>query len=374
MQLSIELRPRKLDEVFGQDHIVKALKKRTLTGDWPNAILLKGMTGTGKTSVAQIIAMTLNCANNMFYDVAKGVSFGDPCGKCPSCLSIMEERFDRDTHRLDGAASSKDDVIDFSTLADVSPMYDKNSIFIIEESDQLSPKAKNALLKLLEKPLKNTLFILLSMVPMGIPMSLQSRCQPFNFRPFTRKDVMMALREMLIRIGKWDSPDIPKTFYTEVIPVISDVSQGSLRSAVQYMEMCLSSDIFTEKDVRKELGVVSAAAVFEMLVSLLQLKKEFFEQFESVDIQEFFNLAYTILTSAAAYRISEHVKNEYFEEQTKALNKESNMVSLLTVFDDFATLPYLKKNYMISKFCHYFYVRSIATPTIPGHPKRKLLE
>ena len=353
-QLSISLRPRKLSEVYGQSHIINNLGKRLKVGDCPQSILLKGMSGTGKTSVAQIIAMTLNCSSNIFYDVEKGVSFGDPCGECPSCKGILEERFDRDTHRLDGTASSKEELIDFSTLANIAPMYDKNNVFIIEESDALSPKAKSALLKVIEKPMKNTYFILLSMINMGIPMSIQSRCQTFNFRPFTRKDVMMALREMLIRIGKWDAPDIPKTFYTEVIPVISDVSQGSLRSAVQFMETCLTSDLYTETEVRKELGVVSATAAFEMLISLLQLKKEFFEQFENVDIQEFFNLSYTILTSAAAYRISNYAKNEYYEEQTKALSKENNMVSLLKVFDEIATAPYLKKNFMVSKFSQYF--------------------
>lgn len=373
-QLSISLRPRKLSEVYGQSHIINNLGKRLKVGDCPQSILLKGMSGTGKTSVAQIIAMTLNCSSNIFYDVEKGVSFGDPCGECPSCKGILEERFDRDTHRLDGTASSKEELIDFSTLANVSPMYDKNNVFIIEESDALSPKAKSALLKVIEKPMKNTYFILLSMINMGIPMSIQSRCQTFNFRPFTRKDVMMALREMLIRIGKWDSPDIPKTFYTEVIPVISDVSQGSLRSAVQFMETCLTSDLYTETEVRKELGVVSAAAVFEMLVSLLQLKKEFFEQFENVDIQEFFNLSYTILTSAAAYRISSYVKNEYYEEQTKALSKENNMVSLLKVFDEIATAPYLKKNFMVSKFSQYFNTALPPQVEAKSPARRRLVE
>lgn len=362
MQLSISLRPRTLSEVYGQDHITKALVKRTSSGEWPNAILLKGMTGTGKTSVAQIIAMTINCEG-------QGTR---PCGHCASCLSIIEERFDRDTHRLDGSSSSKDDVIDFSTLADVSPMYDDNSVFIIEETDQLSPKAKNALLKLIEKPLKNVYFILLSMVPMGVPPAIATRCQTFNFRPFTRKDVMLALRAMLVRIGKWDSPDIPKTFYTEVLSTISDICQGSLRSAVQYMETCLASDIFTATDAKNELGIVSAAAVNEMLVSLLQLKTEFFAQFENVDIQEFFNLAYTILSTAAAYKLSNHIKNEYFEEQAKALSKEKNMFDLLRVFDDIGTKPYLKKNYMVSQFAQ-FYTRFQGEKRAEDKPKRVLL-
>ena len=152
MQLSIRLRPRTLDEVYGQSTVVKALKKRIMNQDIPNAMLLKGMTGTGKTTVAQIIAMALNCTDN-------NTPSRSPCGKCASCRSIMEEKFDRNTVRLDGGASSKSDVLDFARLVEGAPFYDRNKVFIIEETDQLSTAAKNSLLKILEKPMKNVFFI-----------------------------------------------------------------------------------------------------------------------------------------------------------------------------------------------------------------------
>jgi DNA polymerase-3 subunit gamma/tau len=348
MQLSISLRPRKLSDVYGQASIVKALQKRAATNDFPNAMLLKGMTGTGKTTVAQIIAMIINCT----------AKEDKPCGICPSCRSIIEERFDRDTHRLDGGASSKDDVIDFSHLADTSPMYDKNQIFIIEEIDQLSPKAKNALLKLIEKPIKNTYFILLSMNTSGIIPALQSRCQVFTFYPFTTKDILLALQGSLKKIGIWEKigKEIPETFI-DVLRIIADSSQGSLRTAVQTLESCLTSELYTEEEVRKTFGLVSASSINEMLFSLLNIKKEFFIQFEDTDVQEFFNLSYNILSSAAVYRITQQAKNEYFEEQTKALSIHKNLDEVLKIFDDIQVTcgMYLKKSYIMSKISQFYF-------------------
>jgi len=349
MQLSIALRPKILSDVYGQNSIVKSLQKRALTRDFPNAMLLKGMTGTGKTTVAQIIAMMINCKNPL--------ENGDACQKCDSCRSIIEERFDRDTIRLDGGASSKSDVIDFSHLADASPMYDKNKIFIIEEIDQLSTGGKNALLKLIEKPIKNTYFILLSMVPMGISQALQSRCQVFNFYPFTRKDVMYALKASMEKMGLWNKPGIPISFYLEVIPVISDSCQGSLRTAIQTLESCMIGEYYTVEDVKKNLGIVSAVAINDMVLSILNVKKEFFNQFEDIDIQEFFNLSYTILSTAAAYRITKQAKYEYFEEQTKLLSEHENLVDVMRVFDDIhsACGTYLKKSYIVSKISQFYF-------------------
>ena len=359
MQLSIALRPRKLDDIYGQSAIVKQLKNRFSKGEVGQATLLKGMTGTGKTTIAQIIAMTLNCSNRKTtgelitnpIHLSKEV---DPCGKCPSCLSISEERFDRNTVRLDGSIAGKDDVVDFSSMVDGAPMYDKNKVFIIEEADQLSVKAKNALLKLIEKPMKNVYFILLSMVANGIPKAIQDRCQSYNFWAFSKKDVMLALQSDLKRIRLWGKEGIPATFYTDVIPAVAESSQGSLRSAIQAVDSCLAGEFYTLEEARQNLGIVSGAVINEMILNLLDVKPAFFTAMEDVDLQEFFNLSYAILAGAVSYRITQKTKNEYYEEQTKALSEHQNLFDLLKVFDDIQSLPYLKKSYVISRFAQYY--------------------
>jgi DNA polymerase III subunit gamma/tau len=358
MQLSIALRPRKLDDVYGQPAVIKQLKKRSETNDWAHAMLLKGMTGTGKTTVAQIIAMMLNCGAIFVDDKRQKIPYvqhyGSPCGNCASCHSIIEERFDRDTIRLDGGIAGKEDIVDFSSLVEGAPMYDKNKIFIIEEADQLSTKAKNALLKLIEKPMKNVYFILLSMVSNGISKPIMDRCQTYNFWAFTKKDVMLALQSDLKRVGLWGKEGIPMTFYTDVIPAIADSSQGSLRSAIQAVESCMAGEFYTLEEARQNLGIVSGAVINEMLLNLLDVKPAFFTVLEDVDLQEFFNLSYAILASAASYRITRQTKNEYFEEQTKALSQHSNLMDVLRVFDEIQAAPYLKKSLLISKIAQYY--------------------
>lgn len=355
MQLSIRLRPHKLSDVYGQPVVVKQLTNRFAKDEVGQAMLMKGMSGTGKTTVAQIVAMMLNCTGLPLNDLIKSTDSTKPCGKCPSCLSIMEERFDRDTIRLDGSIAGKEDVIDFSSLAEGAPMYDKNKIFIIEEIDQLSPKAKNALLKLIEKPLRHVYFILLSMVPMGIKMELSSRCQVYNFWAFSKKDVMLALQSDLKRIGLWGKEGVPLTFYTDVIPAIADSSMGSMRAAIQAVDSCIAGEFYTLEEARQNLGIISGAVINEMILDILDVKKEFFISLDDIDLQEFFNLAYSILSSAAAYKITQKAKNEFYEDQTKQLSEHSNLLDVLEMFDDIALMPYLKKSYIVSKVAQYFF-------------------
>jgi DNA polymerase-3 subunit gamma/tau len=204
MQLTIDLRPHLLSQVYGNPNIVKSIYNRAKDNSFPTATLLKGFSGTGKSTIAHILAMMINCKEPQ--------KNGDPCLKCPSCRSVIEERFDRDIQRLDGAQSVKADIIDFTQLISSVPFYDrKKSVFIIEEIDQLSQKAINALLKVLETPSDTVHFILLSMNPKNIDLPNSSRCQTYSFSPFMKKGVLLGLQSDLKRIGKWAFAKLSKT-------------------------------------------------------------------------------------------------------------------------------------------------------------------
>jgi DNA polymerase-3 subunit gamma/tau len=354
--LSTSLRPRKLSEVYGQPVVVNELQKAWSKGGFPQALLLKGMSGCGKTTVAQIIAMMLNCHHPE--------ASGDPCGKCSSCQSIIQEEFDQNTYRLDGGSASKDEVIDFAAMASVSPMYNTNNIFIIEEADQLSTKAKNSLLKVLEKPYKNTYFILLSMIPNGLPPAIQSRCQVKNFKPFKAADVMYALRESLIRIGKWDIPEITNTFYLDVLPTIADASGGSLREATQLLENCLTAEYYTSDLVKSNIGIVSSAIVADMLFKLLEGDKSFFNDFDTMDYSEFFNMGYYIIANANQYKITKQTANEYYEAQTKKLADHIRLSRVLAIFDEVQKYSngYIKKSFLVSQLTQYYLSLRVREP------------
>lgn len=347
--LAISLRPRSFNNVFNQDNTIKELKERTKKKDWPNAMLLKGASGTGKSTVAQIIAMTINCSNPK--------DNGDPCCECASCKSIMEERFDRDTIVLDGSTIGvKDDVISFGQLADMSPMQDPKKVLIIEESDQLSTSAKNALHKILEKPRNHVHFILLSMVATGLPPSIQSRCQTFNFKSFGLKDVAMGLKKVMEDIDLWASPDIPDSFKMEGLLTLASASKGSFREAIQYLEKCIIGKYYTREDIRSNLGIIDTTTLNELLNKLLNSDTTFFESFKTIDFNEFFNLGYYTITNAYIYSISGYVEDEWMADTMKGLGSHPRLREVLLLFEDIfkESKPYLKKTYILSRISQYF--------------------
>lgn len=352
-QLSISTRPRTFTEVYNQVNVVKELITRRDANNWPTAMLLKGPTGTGKTTCAHLIAMTINCKNPDEH--------GNPCGQCASCKSIIEERFDRDVVVLDGSSfSGKDDVIDFGQLADSAPMYDRKKVLIIEESDQLSTAAKNAMLKLLEKPRTHVHFILLSMINTGIPTSIQSRCQVFNFRAFTTKDIMLALKGVMERLGMWDDTSIPDEFKTSGLASIAGSAKGSLREAVQYLEKCLIGQYYTPEAIRVNLGILDEAVIRTTILKLLSRDLSFFTDVYDMNVEEFFNICYSTLVDAYIYSMTGFTKNEYYESSIKTISTQPSLRELLVVMDDIAkeSKPYLRKAYFFSRIGNWFSKRT----------------
>lgn len=352
-QFSIDMRPHKLSEVYGQPAVVKELNLRFKNNKIPKALLLKGRYGCGKTTVSKIFAMMLNCEH---LD-----SNGEPCGVCPVCKDIIYESWSQDTKMLDGGSNGKDDVIAFSQMAQMSPMYNKNSIFIIEEADQLSTAAKNSLLKLLEKPQDNVYFVLLSMNDKGIPSALQSRCQVLKFNPFSSTDIMLSLKSMLTKAGLWAKSDIPKEFYLEGLRMIADASNGSLRSAIQYLDKCINGEFYTPADISSHLGVLSTNTVHEILMEGCSLKKEFFNKIDSVDIDEFITLGNTLVASALKYRITKQADNEYYEAQTAALSGTRYLVDVAQLMNELVYSSFVTKAVLVSKFSQLFISKKTRT-------------
>ena len=365
-QFSIDLRPRTFDELLGQDRIKKDLLKRAKTGTWPRAILIQGMYGTGKTTAAQIIAMSLQCQ----YKDEKG----NPCGECPSCKSIIEERFDRDTMRLDGAQiGQKDSVIEFTSVIKVKPMYDPKRVFIIEESDQLSPAAINALLKILEHPQDNIHFILLSMKQGGPPPAIQSRCQVFNFKPFSIKETMLSLKAIMEKMGYWNDENIPVTFKTEGLSFIASASKGSLRLALQYLEGALVGEYFTLEQLQEAFSTVDEVATYNILRGILSLSKDegMWESIYKADAAELYNYMTAVLADVMIFKQTGYIKNEMFLHSTKQLAANPYIDSLFELITNYPALqkPYIRKADLIASLA-MFYIKN--NNTLPTRPVRRL--
>ena len=203
-QYSIVYRPHKWEDVYGQDVVVGALKRRVLSDNYPKATLLVGPFGTGKTTIAEILAACMQAS----------LPDGNPDWNHPSNKPILNETFTRDTQRLDGSRiGGKGDVVEFTSILKVKPMYDRKRILIIEEADQLSSAAQNALLKVLEDPDANTHFILLSMNDKnGVSAPIKSHNQENYIKSLKTADLMKAMKHVMEVSGDWQSDAIPDEF------------------------------------------------------------------------------------------------------------------------------------------------------------------
>ena len=339
-QFSIKYRPFNIDDVAGQPEIVKAVKSRMKERRWPTAILLQGNSGTGKTTIANIIAMSINCENPD--------ENGNPCGTCASCRSLMTNTYDRDVIWLDASqAGIKDSAVELSSLLKTRPMMDKERIICIDEIDQSSQSFKMALLKILEKDYsKNpTHFILMSMENNGVPYAIKSRCQVFNFKPISNVDIMKTLFKTLQKIDDNQYKEPPESFIKEGLPVIASSAKGSLRTALQNLEACLEAEVYTPDQINDLLGTVDELSTFKILQGLLEKSKDeiMWGNIYRADPQELYNYMTLLLSNAMIYKQTGYVDNESFRNSTVNIANSPNIDKL---FDTLTMSPQLNKPYM----------------------------
>lgn len=358
-QWSITKRPRVLNDLYGLENIKKYVYEKAKTQDWPKATLLRGQFGNGKSTAANIMAAMMVCQ--------RPLPNGDPCLTCASCMAIVEEKFDRDVIRIDGGMAGKAEVVDIvNEHIATPPMFDKRKVIIIEEVQELSTAAKNSLLKTLEHPRDKIHFILLSMEYGGAPTGFASRCVPFNFKRLTTKELMFYLKDILEKEGLWDNEELPKEFKFQGIATIAQVSGGSIRQALQLLDMCLTGKYFTTEAIRENLGYVDELSAIETLILLLNRADSVWEKLARYEPGEFFAIAYKIMSDAAMFKASGFLADEgnpWIVDNTKMVAGSSNFDVLLATFNRLAPVskPYLRKAELIS-----YLVEAFNNMPIPG--------
>ena len=368
-QLSITHRPRVIDDIFGQPLVKRELKARSKDQKWPKAMLFKGPFGTGKTTAAHIAAMNIQCEHTD--------ADGNACGECSSCQSIIQEKFDRNTMMLDGSQlGQKDSVIEFTSLVNVQPMYDKKMIFIIEEADQLSGGAINALLKVLETPTTTAHFILLSMEQSGIPPAIMSRCQTLSFTMVGIKDTMMALKSILEKEHLWALDSIPQEFYMEGLAVIAEASKGSLRSAVQYLDQALTGKYYTKEQLLELTASIDTISTFKILDGLSQYSKDdkLWLSIFKADASELFRYMNLVLSEVMIFKATGYLHNEVHGHTTKQLASRPATEQLFKLLQASPQLakPYIRSSDILSVLALY-YLDAPKEPIAPmGIPTRPL--
>ena len=242
-------RPQTFKDVVGQEHIIRTLKNQIQNNNVGHAYLFCGTRGTGKTSTAKIFARALNCQNSVDEE---------PCNECEVCKDILSDNI-MDVIEIDAASNnSVDDIREIRENVKYTPAKCKYKVYIIDEVHMLSQGAFNALLKTLEEPPSYVIFILATTEPHKIPATILSRCQRFDFKRVTVKDMSTRMKEIC--------DDVNVVVDDRALNLIARNSQGALRDALSILDQCMS---FSENDIEYKdvvdlLGPVNIEQLFEM--------------------------------------------------------------------------------------------------------------
>jgi DNA polymerase-3 subunit gamma/tau len=259
--LARRYRPKKFSEVVGQSHVVKTLINAIKQNKLTHALLFSGIKGTGKTTVARIVAKALNCENL--------IDGYEPCNACVHCEEINKGIY-VDVIEIDAASNRGiDQIRELIDNLKFAPAKGKAKVYIIDEAHMLTKEASNALLKSLEEPPPHVYFILATTEPNRLLPTILSRCQRYDFRRLE----LPLITKYLKQICEKENYEIEQ----DALELIAKESQGSLRDALSLLDQAMAYGTRTKEDVIQAFGWHEAILVEELSSVLLEkdLKKAF---------------------------------------------------------------------------------------------------
>ncbi len=286
--LALKYRPKIFKELIGQEIIAETISNAIKINKTPNAYLLTGIRGVGKTTTARLIAKALNCSKN--------VGDGEMCNNKEACDHCTEIENSNHIDVLEMDAASKtgiDDVRELIENSKYNPTSSKYKIFIIDEVHMLSKQAFNGLLKTLEEPPKKLKFILATTEPRKIPITVLSRCQRFDLKRVGIQTILDHLK----KISKIENGKISE----DALILLARASEGSVRDAISLLDRAMvfqslnPENTIDGKEVRKMLGLVDKSKLIYLMENVFQgdeknTLKKFSEIFnEGLDAKSFLN-------------------------------------------------------------------------------------
>tara|TARA_B100000902_G_scaffold32329_2_gene38700 strand:- start:357 stop:1994 length:1638 start_codon:yes stop_codon:yes gene_type:complete len=317
--LARKWRPNDFSEVVGQEHVVQALSNSLDQNKIHQAFVLSGTRGVGKTTIARILAKSLNCEKSLD---------SKPCHECSTCQSIAEGSF-MDFQEIDAASSrGVDDTKQLLETVMYMPSASRYKVYLLDEVHMLSTQSFNMLLKTLEEPPEHVIFILATTLPEKIPATVLSRCLQFNLKNLTNAQ----LKERLTYILNEENIE----FEENALEQIAMSGKGSLRDALTITDQAIAycKGSLTDKEVAEMLGTLPANNVFNLVscighrdpISLLEALKEIGEQ--SIDYFRLMDLILENIQLLTFAKVSEEslndleIRKEDFKELADLFSEE----------------------------------------------------
>jgi len=259
--LARKYRPQKFSHVIGQDHVTRTLKNAIEQGRIAHGYIFSGHRGIGKTTIARILAMALNCQS-------QDHPIPEPCGVCDSCREIRAGN-SVDVIEIDAATNRGiDEIRELREAARYRPARDRFKIYILDEAHQITDAAFNALLKTLEEPPGHIVFMMATTQPEDIPQTIRSRCQNFSFHAVRFDDIVSQLRSIAAQEGiKADD---------NALAMLAEAGDGSMRDALSIMDQAIafSGAKLSAEVVRGLVGTVASDVLEDVMDAVARNSSE----------------------------------------------------------------------------------------------------
>jgi DNA polymerase-3 subunit gamma/tau len=254
--LARKYRPQRFSEVIGQDHVTRTLKNALEQERLAHGYIFSGHRGIGKTTIARILAMALNCRG---VDGKNGKPVTEPCGLCDSCTEIRAGN-SVDVIEIDAATNRGiDEIRELREGARYRPARDRYKIYILDEAHQITDAAFNALLKTLEEPPAHIVFMMATTQPEDIPQTIRSRCQHFSFHAVKFEQILTQLRDLAGREKIAADED--------ALALLAEAGDGSVRDALSILDQAIASSegTLTAETVRQLVGAAPSGTVEQVM-------------------------------------------------------------------------------------------------------------
>ena len=261
--LARKYRPQKFSDVIGQEHVTRTLQNAIAQERIAHGYIFSGHRGIGKTTVARILAMAVNCRSS-----SNDKPVLEPCGVCDSCTEIRAGTA-VDVIEIDAATNRGiDEIRELREAARYRPARDRFKIYILDEAHQITDAAFNALLKTLEEPPGHVIFMMATTQPEDIPQTIRSRCQHFSFRAVKFEDIMGQLRDIVTK------EKIPAD--EDALALLAEAGDGSMRDALSILDQAIAStsEHLTLDSVRSLIGSAPAAALETVMQAVAESSSE----------------------------------------------------------------------------------------------------